>query len=712
MKRNNGISVAIVLLVIFAFALCFSFCMVLEDDSESVADGFTINSYNVKLDVAEDNKVKVVEEITVDWYEEYHHGLFKFTPEWLKYTGKDNKTIRRKSNISNLEVIDEQYSIDTVKNKKRIKIGSPNEYVPLGLKTYTISYLYDMGSDPFKGFDELIFHAFGDYWGTEINSASIEINMPKSIEGDEVNFFTDKYRKNNVNDVVDYTVTGNKLVANFNRDKYYDKQYAKYCDNASNILGDGSCDRNAFDTYYEPLTTALTVDIELPEGYFTDGSWNYSWGSFSIFIIIILLTFYTLIVWYRYGKDLEKKAETLEFYPPDNLSAAEIGYIYGKESNKKLTISLIIELASKGYLKIDEEGKWKKKIKITNLAVLPTKVSEIDEDLPKREIKVKKLKDVDSKLNFEETVMMNFLFKKKDERVLSANIEKFMNVRDSLVKNGYIEVLSDNDNELKKEYKAKKVEYDNAMEKYNKEMEKYNNIVSKLPAMTDIEKIVYDILFEATDEVILRDHKGFYKAFSSVNYQLENEIRDKAYDSEASSKIKWSFFRTLFIIVLSCVSYFKIADFDPKFSIIYWLSFLCVFINIFLIIIMGRKTEYGEIIYARIKGFRKFLLTAEKKRIEELVNENPNYFYDILPYTYVLNVSKKWVKKFEDIPMPDVDMGNFDYSDIGSYSHMYNDVYYPQTSSSGGSSSGCSSCGGGCSSCGGGCSSCGGGGSW
>ena len=128
---------------------------------------------------------------------------------------------------------------------------------------------------------------------------------------------------------------------------------------------------------------------------------------------------------------------------------------------------------------------------------------------------------------------------------------------------------------------------------------------------------------------------------------------------------------------------------------------------------MGRKTEYGEMISARIKGFRDFLITAEKDKLEALVEQNPHYFYDILPYTYVLNISKKWIKKFEDIKMPEVDMGNFHYDSDVSFHSIFDNVSYPvATHSGGGSSSGCSSCGGGCSSCGGGCSSCGGGGSW
>ena len=150
---------------------------------------------------------------------------------------------------------------------------------------------------------------------------------------------------------------------------------------------------------------------------------------------------------------------------------------------------------------------------------------------------------------------------------------------------------------------------------------------------------------------------------------------------------------------------------DPAWSILYFLAFGGALISTFFAFIMGRKTEYGEMISAIVKGFRDFLLTAEKEKLEALVEQNPHYFYDILPYTYVLNISKKWVSKFENIKMPEPDMGNFNYSSDVSFHSIFDNVTYPVATSSG-SSGGCSSCGGGCSSCGGGCSSCGGGGSW
>ena len=64
---------------------------------------------------------------------------------------------------------------------------------------------------------------------------------------------------------------------------------------------------------------------------------------------------------------------------------------------------------------------------------------------------------------------------------------------------------------------------------------------------------------------------------------------------------------------------------------------------------MSKRTEYGSVMLGRIQGFKNFLEMAEKERLEAMVAENPQYFYEILPYTYVLGISDKWMKKFESI---------------------------------------------------------------
>lgn len=684
-----------------------------DDENMHLADGFDISAYNVVLDVNEDNTIDVTENLTVNFTSSYKHGIYKFTPQWLEYTAKDGKTIKRKSTISNYRAVGDEYTIDTVKKKKRIKIGSADEYVGSGEKNYVIKYTYDMGKDPYKGFDELIFHAYGDYWGTEIKNASIQVNMPKNISGTKVNFFLDKYRETNANEFVDYRISGNTIYAEFNQEKYYDYQEKEYCSQEWNIDEYGNCE---MPSYYgdEVLEKSLTIDIELPEGYFVGGNWNYGFGSFILCLIIFGITIWNFIRWRKHGKDFPKQPQTVEFYPPENYSSAEIGYIYEKQTNKKLTISLIIQLASKGYIKIEDLKDKDKNIQITNLMIKPVEQLSFDDLVPDRVINVKKLKLADPTiLDKKELTMMTYLFKKGDQKVVKSNMEKFLAVKDSLVEKGFIEIISDNEESRFDELNKRKEEYEKSQTQYKIDSEKYYDAVSKLSALTDLERTVYNRLFENKDVVILSEHKTFYKAFDDVEEKLKTKLKDMIDDKIATKKMIQSIFISILILILYLVSYCLVEDMDPSWKIVYTLSFICIFINVYFTIIMKRKTEYGEKITAQVKGFRNFLITVEKEKLESLVNENPNYFYNILPYTYVLGISKKWINKFENIPTPEVDMGNYDFNRIDSFHNLYDNVYYPEpVRSSSGSSSGCSSCGGGCSSCGGGCSSCGGGGSW
>ena len=371
-----------------------------------------------------------------------------------------------------------------------------------------------MGKDPYKGFDELIFHAYGDYWGTEIKNASIQVNMPKNISGTQVNFFLDKYRETNANEFVDYRISGNSIYAEFNQEKYYDYQEKEYCSQEWHIDEYGICE---MPSYYgdEVLEKSLTIDIELPEGYFVGGSWNYGWGSFIICLITFAITVWNFIRWRKFGKDFPNKAETVEFYPPENFSSAEIGYIHGRQTNKKLTISLIVQLASKGYIKIDEIEKNKKKeIQITNLMIRPVEQLSFDDLVPDRVIKVKKLKLADpTMLDKSELTMMTYLFKKGDEKELKTNLEKFLAVRDSLVQKGFIEIVSDNEDSRFEELNKRKEEYEESKKQYEIDKVNYNNKIGKMPSLTNLELTVYNRLFEKDNVIILSEHKTFYKAF-------------------------------------------------------------------------------------------------------------------------------------------------------------------------------------------------------
>jgi len=551
-------------------------------ETSKVDPGYRIRSYEVTLDVGEDNMIDVTEEIETYFYASGKHGIYKFTPTWLEYTGKDGKTIKRKSNIYAYHAVGDEYVIDTVKkDKERIKIGNAYKTIS-GNKTYIIKYTYDMGEDPFDNFDEFIFHAFGEFWDTPIYNAKVTINMPKSIEGNTINVFRDKYRKTNVNEYFDIDVSDNTIVISTK-----DSQYV--------------------------LDGALTVDIELPNNYFVGGSNNYGRVSYTISMISIALTGFVMLLWAIFGKDREKKVQTVEFYAPDNLNSAEIGYLFNrKRITRKLTISLLVQLASKGFIKIDEEKGSKKK---------------------------------------DTTVTITILRKYYDKST----------------------------NEL-----------------------------------SECEYAVYKNLLQEGVVVVLNDHKNFYKAFDDVDNILRTKFSEKVYYSNTKVPKIITLCVAGIVAILGLISFYFVEDLNPKMYFLYYATFGCAAICLLFAVIMDRKTDYGEELSAKIKGFRDFLLTAEKDKLESLVESNPNYFYDILPYTYVLNVSKKWIEKFSKIAYNKIDIGDANYFDGDSlFDDIGSCITYPDlVTSSGGSSGGCSSCGGGCSSCGGGCSSCGGGGSW
>ena len=128
---------------LFLFILFFAWIIYEGGKSyqnESLADGFTIEAYDVTLDVGLDNKINVTETIITNFTKNDKHGIYKFTPLWLEYTGKDGNTINRKANISNYRAIGDPYSLDTVKKKARIKIGSADKYVGYGRKYNSLPF--------------------------------------------------------------------------------------------------------------------------------------------------------------------------------------------------------------------------------------------------------------------------------------------------------------------------------------------------------------------------------------------------------------------------------------------------------------------------------------------------------------------------------------------------------------------------------------------
>ncbi|MBC2855147.1 DUF2207 domain-containing protein [Cetobacterium sp. 2A] len=182
------------------------------------------------------------------------------------------------------------------------------------------------------------------------------------------------------------------------------------------------------------------------------------------------------------------------------------------------------------------------------------------------------------------------------------------------------------------------------------EIEKLKNLESD---KSDFQKYLFDALFlysDTSSKVKLSSLKDkFYTHIQKASKIFEIDIimaHRELYD-EKSLQIGNCMRAFPIFIILTIFGYVWFTGILPIIQIP--ISIISI-AGIFLIAsITKRRTEYGENILGRVLGFKRFLITAEKNKLEMLLEENPEYFYDILPYTIVLGVSDKWADKFKDL---------------------------------------------------------------
>lgn len=64
-----------------------------------------------------------------------------------------------------------------------------------------------------------------------------------------------------------------------------------------------------------------------------------------------------------------------------------------------------------------------------------------------------------------------------------------------------------------------------------------------------------------------------------------------------------------------------------------------------------KDSAYRQRLLSQLLGFRDFIKTVEKERLELLLKDDPEYYYHVLPYAQVLHVSDIWEHKFHDITL-------------------------------------------------------------
>jgi uncharacterized membrane protein YgcG len=176
--------------------------------------------------------------------------------------------------------------------------------------------------------------------------------------------------------------------------------------------------------------------------------------------------------------------------------------------------------------------------------------------------------------------------------------------------------------------------------------------LKNLPANAlQFEKTFFDGIFKTGDNVKLSDLKNvLYTTMNKAKSQLESEINKDDYYVMYSRGMGCIF---PFIGLLAvAIGFFSLVD-DWQEKL--WLGAALISSGIIMIlfgIFMTKKTRKGTLLYQKLLGFKEFIKSVEKDRLQEFLKQDENYFDKVLPYAIVFDMADKWKDKLKGLEVP------------------------------------------------------------
>lgn len=340
MRRRNLRS--IVLCAVFCF---FSLVSVVTPVAVSAEE---ITSYDTEIQIREDGRIRVRELIEYDFGSNVRHGIIREIP--TDHTNDVGTTYRM--HIDEIEVRNLTTSASMPVSRNRVgknielKVGDPDATVT-GKIMYELTYRVAGALSYFDGADELNWNVIGHTWEVPIRaSKTVVILPPGAAETRETPFAC------------------------------YVGPLASRATNRCNTSISG--DRITYLTQDLAPNEGVTVVARFPMGFVQvlppDKVVNFFdtlWGKLTIGGIIILMILWYIVYplwlpvrWYLMGRDPKRIGEgavSAWFDPPKingrELTAIETGAIVDEKIEPREFVALIIQLAQRGYIRIEESKK-------------------------------------------------------------------------------------------------------------------------------------------------------------------------------------------------------------------------------------------------------------------------------------------------------------------------------------------------------------------
>ena len=364
----------------------------------------------------------------------------------------------------------------------------------------------------------------------------------------------------------------------------------------------------------------ITVLVELPQNYAHSVVNN---TQDIIMLVLILLAAVLVVVVYNKKSNKSFITPVVQFSAKPTFTSADVGYIIDKKVNTEDIASLIIYWANKGFINIIEEGK-------------KTYISRTDKTF------VGKLYE---KQLFYAIFDKHSQGEKLDIKKLGNNITEAVTVakQDIPIENSGI---------------------------FSKSASFARGALIVLSSFLLTLTLMF-VNYQNVNDVLM--WCGLFvgvAACVSLFVLAKNQDKQYALSAKKSLLRKFAFFAVMAGVLTFCIISFN--GYSDPFGTVF-LAFGLVLLTAFIVHKFNVRTDEGCRELGDILGLKNFIEVAEKSRLEMLVKDNPQMFYDVLPYAYVLGVYDKWCKKFEsiDIGAPIYYQGaSVDVFDVIIFSHI------------------------------------------
>ncbi len=319
-------------LALLAFALCVA---VTASAVRAHADeGWVITSFHSDIQIQLDSSLTIAEDIRVDFGPLQKHGIFRYIPVRYRYDG----TRDRYYDVNIRSVTDGERSIHYTTYldgpELVIKIGDPGALVS-GANRYVIAYTVAGAMNGFADHDELFWNVDGGQWPVAKQSVSATVVTPAGSFREAACYEGPSGSRENC------TVSGN--------DSTFQYTSTRRLDSGEQMS----------------IVTALikgAVNVAPPllaarERSFPADAFDLNPPIVGV-AALILIAGLALVGWNwrEHGRDLAYRIQpvVVEFDPPQNLRAAQLGLLLDESADTKDVTATIVDLAVRGHMTITE----------------------------------------------------------------------------------------------------------------------------------------------------------------------------------------------------------------------------------------------------------------------------------------------------------------------------------------------------------------------